>query len=359
MNILQALYVREYLALLVIICPGLGLIFSLLDLIDKIDNFVPGGLTIGSIGYYVSLVMPKYLLYLLPMSLLLSSLFVFGLASRNRELIAVQASGGRLKRLFSPFLFMGIGASVLAFVLGEFVLPAHTERLIDFRRTYMGKTEKVTVVDGVVWLRGSDGSLVRIALYLPDARSARGLSIFYPGGNALVRRIEAEEAQWLDPAGGQGTWRLARVRAYDVMEGTVQEMPTMDYPHIAAPSVFERGIRKPEEMGIVELSRYRATLSAAGIKDPKLSVDTHVKLSYPIMNLIMMLLGLSLAPVRRGGGGLFIAGVGIFFSFLYWLLYTFTLSMGYARVVHPVVAAWAVPVLFGCLAAYLFTRIPE
>jgi lipopolysaccharide export LptBFGC system permease protein LptF len=35
------------------------------------------------------------------------------------------------------------------------------------------------------------------------------------------------------------------------------------------------------------------------------------------------------------------------------------LSMGYARVIHPVLAPWIVPVLFGILAAYLFRRIPE
>ncbi|MBS1114146.1 MAG: Lipopolysaccharide export system permease LptF/LptG, partial [Nitrospirae bacterium] len=88
MKIVQRFYMREYLKLLGIIVFGLALIFSLLDLVDKIDNFSPGKLSLLSIMHYMLLVMPKYLQYLLPMSLLLSCLFIFGQASRNQELIA-------------------------------------------------------------------------------------------------------------------------------------------------------------------------------------------------------------------------------------------------------------------------------
>jgi lipopolysaccharide export LptBFGC system permease protein LptF len=73
----------------------------------------------------------------------------------------------------------------------------------------------------------------------------------------------------------------------------------------------------------------------------------------------MMVLGLALSGMSRTGGGLFASGVGISLSVVYWLLYTFMLSMGYARVIHPVLAPWIVPVLFGMIAAYLFRRIPE
>jgi lipopolysaccharide export LptBFGC system permease protein LptF len=35
------------------------------------------------------------------------------------------------------------------------------------------------------------------------------------------------------------------------------------------------------------------------------------------------------------------------------------LSMGYTRVIPPVLATWIVPMFFGAVATYLFSKIPE
>lgn len=359
MNIIQQFYIKEYLKLLGIICPGLALVFSLLDLVDKVDSFAPGMLTIESIIYYLLLILPKYLLYLLPMSLLLSSLLIFGLASRNKELIAVKSSGGKLRSLLLPFIIMGCIFSLAAFVLGEFVVPEFSERLVEFKVDYMGKAEKVTVVEDSIWLRGSEGSIVRIGLYIPEKNLAKEVSIFLRGEQALKKRIEAEEAQWFENQTGQGTWKLSKVMLYDFESGKFHHLQDMDYPYLESPSLFIKGMRKPEDMGITELSRYIKRLNAAGIKDSKLPVDFQVKVSYPLMNLIMMFLGLALSVTSRAGGGLFAAGAGISLSFVYWFLYTFTLSLGYARVIQPALAPWIVPMLFGIIAVSLYWRIPE
>ena len=359
MKIVQRFYMREYLKLLGIIVFGLALIFSLLDLVDKIDNFSPGKLSLLSIMHYILLVMPKYLQYLLPMSLLLSCLFIFGQASRNQELIAIKASGGRLRGLFFPFIILGFVFSLFSFALGEFAVPDFSERLLEFKGKYMKSVEKVTFVEGTIWLRGTDGSIVRIALYVPEKKVAKGVSIFLPGKESLRQRIEAGEAQWTEDHGGTGKWNLANVVLYDFEGGKVTSMTDMEYPYLESPDLFGKGIKKPEEMGIAELSRYMERLNAAGIKDSKLLVDFHVKVSYPLTNFIMMILGLALSGMSRTGGGLFAAGVGISLSFVYWLLYTFMLSMGYARVIQPVLAPWIVPVLFGIIGAYLFRRIRE
>lgn len=359
MRIAQKAYIREYLKLLGIIGPGLALVFALLDLVDKVDNFIPGKLSLASIVSYILLVMPKYLLYLLPMSLLLCGLFIFGLAMRHRELVALKASGCRLKLLFLPFIIAGALFSLFAFILGEFVVPEFSQRLLDFRSDNMGKAEKMAVVEGSLWLRGTDGSIVRIALYVPEEKRVMGMSIFLPGETSIKKRIEAREAKWSGDEGGSGTWKLSQVVLYDFERESIASVEEMEYPSLESPYLFDRGIRKPEEMGIAELSQYIGKLNAAGIRDSKLLVDFQVKISHPLMNFFMMVLGLALSGMTRTGGGLFAAGVGISLSFTYWLLYTFTLSLGYARIIPPLVAPWIVPALFGIIAVYLFLRIPE
>ena len=71
------------------------------------------------------------------------------------------------------------------------------------------------------------------------------------------------------------------------------------------------------------------------------------------------MLGIALSSRSKKGGGLFTAGLGLLISLIYWLGYTFSLSIGYAGIIPPVLAAWSIPFIFGTLAVYLFMKTPE
>lgn len=359
MRILHRYYIREFLKILSVITLGLGLVFSLLDLVDKVDDFVPGKLSIPRVAEYVMLSFPKYLYYLLPMSLLICSLFVFSHASRHKEIIAIKSIGGRAKKLFYPFIAAGVIFSVTSFIIGEIVVPDFSDRLLEFKKAYMKKIGKVSFKQGTIWLRTSNGSLVRIGLYVPEQKIAGGVSIFVFDKDKLERRIEAEEALWDVNQEGKGIWKLKKVVVYDIATGQVTKAAEMDYPYLESPGFFSSAMKKPDEMGIIDLYRYAEKLKASGFRDAKLNVDIQARLSYPLANLFMLLLGLSLSMMSRIGGGLFAAGLGISISSVYWIAYTFMLSMGYARVVPAVVATWIMPVIFGMAAIYLFSKIPE
>jgi len=359
MRIIQRYFIKEFFKMFGILALGLALIFSLLDLVDKVDDFMPGRPSIIQLGMYVFLNFPKYLYYLLPMSLLICSLFVFSQASRNKELVAIKAMGGRLRNLFYPFMVVGLLVSGSGFVIGEIVIPDFSERSNDLKNALMQRGEKLSFREGTIWMRGTDGSFVKIDLYIPEKKLVKGMSLFIGGGNRLKKRIEAEEAFWTGAKETKGSWKFRNVVIYDLEKGEVTHEAEMEYPYLESPDLFSRGIKKVEEMDIIELYRYTKRLRAAGFRDTKLVVDLNSKVSYPLASFFMLLLGAALSVMGRIGGGLFAAGVGILISIVYWLLYTLTLSMGYARVVPPVVSAWIVPALFGFVAMYLFKRIPE
>jgi len=359
MFILQRYYLREFFKLLSLISLGLALIFSILDLVDKIDDFMPSRPSLGSLFLYAFYNFPKYLLYLMPAALLTCTLFIFSHASRNKELVAIRATGGRLRILLYPFIVTGMVLSVFAFLLGEIVVPDFSKRSHELKDTLMRKEQKLTFKEGTLWLRGTDGSPVRIELYIPEKRLAKGVSIFIYGKELLKKRIEAEEAEWKYAGSSEGIWRLRNVTAYDIEEDKIYIMPEMDYPYLEPPDFFSEGIRKPEEMGIGELYRYTARLKSAGFRNTKLIVDLHSKISYPLANFFMILLGISLSIRGKAGGGLFAVGLGLLISIVYWFAYTMMLSMGYAGIVPPLIATWFVPVVFGGIAVYLFSKVPE
>jgi lipopolysaccharide export system permease protein len=357
--IIQKHYLKEFFKLLGLICAGIALIFSILDLLDKLDDFMPNRPSLQGLFQYAFFNFPKYLLYLLPAAILICSLFIFSQASRNREIVVIKASGGRLRNLFRPFIFYGLLLTAVAFLIGEVVVPDFSIRSGELKNSLRKKDKKLTFQEGTLWLRATDGSPVRIELYIPEKKLAKGVSIFITDRDSLKERIEAEEADWREVQSSKGMWRLKNVTIYDTKAGGVRNETVIDYPHLESPDFFNEGIKKPEEMGIGELYRYTERLKRAGFRNTKLLVDMNKKVSYPFINFFMMLFGISLSMRSRIGGGLFAAGLGLLISALYWFAYTMMLSFGYAGVVPPVVAAWFVPLVFGVVALYLFRKIHE
>ncbi len=350
---------KEFFKLLGILSIGIAIVFSLIDVIDKIDNVTEGKLTFLELLSSASLNIPQYLYYLLPMSLLICSLFIFNQASRNRELTVLKASGGQLKKILSPFIILGILFSFVGFVLGEVVVPYASERSLAIRKKSVKAIYKYVFKDGTLWLRGLENSLIKIDFYMPDKKLAKGVSIFISENSVLKQRIEAQEAQWITDSKSEGFWRLKQVTLYDIQKGTVSTLSEMDYVNLESPDFFNSSIKKPEDMGMIELYRYLERIQSAGFKDTKLTVTLNSKASYPLTSFFMLLIGISFSVKSRFGGGLIAAGIGILISFLYWLTYTLMLSMGYARVIHPIIATWIVPILCGAIGIYLFKEVPE
>jgi len=356
---LQRYYLREFVKLFSLLSVGLAFIFSILQLVDKMDEFLLHKSPIDNLVLYMFFNFPKFLLYLLPAALLICSLFIFSQASRSRELTAIKATGGKLKVVLYPFIAFGLGASIFAFVVGEIIVPDFSKRANELRYSIRKEHRKIAFQEGSLWIRGEDGSIVKIELYIPEKNLAQGVSIFVLKEDTLIKRIEAQEARWRNIQNPEPSWLLRNVTTYDVSNGNVYKIAETEYPYLGSPDLFAEGIKTSEEMGIIELSRYNERLKRSGFKNTKLDVDFNSKISYPLINLFMLLLGISLAMRSTFGGGLFAAGLGLLISTIYWFAYTMTLSLGYAGVIPPFIASWFIPFVFGFISFLLFIKIPE
>ncbi len=352
MLIIQRLYLKDFFKLLLIITIGLSITFSLLEIINKIDNFrFPSA---SNLLLYALFNTPRNFLYLLPMSVLICSLFTSGQAFHRKEITAIKAAGGKLRNLFYPFILTSVLLSFIAFITGEIIVPDSSRRAIELKNTLKGKSKRFSFSEGSLWLKSRNGSPVKIDLYIIEHKVAKGVDIFVFGKDFLKERIVAEKASW----NGE-TWILENITKYDIETGKINKIKTMNYPELESPELFAEEIKQPDEMGVVELYIYTKRLKNAGFKNIKLIVDLNSKISFPLINIFMMLLGISLSSRGKLGGSLFNAGLGLLISLFYWLSYTFTLSLGYAGIIPPAIAAWIIPLIFGIFAVYLFIKIPE
>ncbi len=354
MKTIQRLYLKDFFKLLILVAVGLSVIFSLIDLTGRIDDFIAGRPPAEKLVAYALLNVPRFFLYLLPMSVLICCLYTFSQAFHRKEITAIRTAGGRLRTLFIPFIATGIVLSVFSFLTGEIAVPFFSQKAIELRNAIQGKNRRSVFNDGGLWLKSKSGSPVRIDLYIVEEKIAKGISIFVLGRDFLKEEILAEKARWNGNA-----WVMENIRKYDMETGRVQALETMNYTDLESPDFFAREVKTTDEMGFFELSRYMRRLKNAGFKNVKLAVDINSRISFPMINVFMMLLGISLSLRVGFGGALFSSGMGLLISLLYWFGYTFFLSLGYAGILSPFIAAWIIPLGFGMMAVYLFVKLPE
>ncbi|MBI4685213.1 MAG: LptF/LptG family permease [Nitrospirae bacterium] len=363
MLIVQRYYIKEFFKILLLVAAGLSLIFSMMELIDKIDDFLPYRPPLESLLLYVLFSFPRYLLYLLPMAILICSLFVFSQAKKREEITAVRAAGGSIKALLIPFLYAGLFLSLFGFFLNEFIVPEFSKKTQEIKDEITKKGKKFSFREGTVWFRASDGSIVKIGLYLPEKALSKNISIFRISNGQLKERIEAGKAEWKGFQDAEknkgGVWKLQKVIVYDIISGKVSRLDELELQYDESPGIFTENIQKPENMGIKKLFIYTKKLEEAGFRNLKLTVDLYSKISYPVINFFMILLGASLPMRGRTGGGLVTTAMGIFISLFYWFSHAMSLSMGYAGIVPPLIATWLVPVIFGIISLKLFRGIQE
>lgn len=364
MKILKRLYIKEFFGILSLTGIGLSIMFSLINLIEKLDDFMRWQPSIADLLLYAALNVPKNLFYILPMAILICSLFVFTQAAKRNEIVAIKAAGGRIKSLIMPFILIGFTLSAIGLFLGEFLMPVALEKANELKITITSSNQhnsskrnpyqRPSFNEGTIWLKGKDGSIIRIGLYLYENDTAKDISIFLLEKGHLSGKIEAEEALW----NGE-IWMLRKAKRYLLDSGRIEKIEEMQFPQIQSPTLFKEWLKKPEEMRMGELLRYIKRLKQSGYKNPKLIVDFNSRLSYPLINLFMLILGISLSLRSTISRGLIAAGIGLSISLLYWVGYILSLSMGNANIIPPPLSPWLMPAIFAFISIHLFRNLAE
>jgi lipopolysaccharide export system permease protein len=110
-------------------------------------------------------------------------------------------------------------------------------------------------------------------------------------------------------------------------------------------------------MNLVELGDYIRTTESEGYDATPYRVDWHAKIAFPLVCIIMAVIAATIAGRGRRGENLVIVVVtGIGLAFCFWVLHGFSLSLGYAGMLPPLVAAWLPNMIFFLTAAVLLLR---
>ena len=289
---------------------------------------------------------PYYFNLLLPLAFLISMLILLMLMIRRNEMVIIRTSGISTISLMKPLTAFSLVLVVFSFVLSEWVIPFSANASEYLYRIKIKKEESyVFFKNDRIWFKR--GNLINNIDYFDNKKDViRGLTVIELAPDYTIsKRFDAREGVWKD-----GSWIF-----FDVAErtfgadGIISKKTYAQYPNLVKepPSVFKVAEKNPEDMGYGELSRYIKRLRLDGHDVRRYLVDLYNKISFPFINLIMVLaavsVGLRYTKTKHISKGIF---TGMSLGIFYWFLHSVSLSLGYSEIFPPLFAAWFSNLMF-------------
>jgi len=347
MTILTRYLIRENVRHFCIIMGAVIVIWLAVDFSENIDSFLKAGVPATLAFWYFLFKIPLIVGYMLPVSLLLAILITFGLMSKRNELIALKSSGVSIFLLFKPVAALGVLSAMLLFFLSEMIVPTamtHANRIL---QDVKGKS----AIAENIWIKG-DHSFFKIGQYDSEGQVMYGFTAYYLDDAFQYRkRLDAkrgvfEEDRW--------AFQDLMVQEFDpetgVSEVSFHGEQTVDIE--LKPDDLKQVAKEPEEMSCKTLRDIIRKIEAEGYSATRYRVDLQDKMAFPVVCLVMCLIGTAVAVRGKLKEGLpVIVSYGIGIAFLYFIVRSFCVSIGYGGILPPVVAAWAAHGIFLCIGA--------
>lgn len=348
MTIVDKYLAREILKCLVVVLAVVVSLFVIAEFFNKADNFMEAGLPISRLIRYLQLKLPQIIAQITPIGLLLAVLIAFGLMNKNNEIIALKSGGVSVYYLLRPVLTIAVFLAILLFSLSEIVVPITISKANKIWLMEVKNKPTITSKQRNIWIKGHR-AIYFIQYFNPQNQTISGVILnFFDKEFKLTRRVDAKKGVYV-----QGKWVF-----YDSMEQVLDEESAIYNVRLHSqkaenvdflPEDLMRVFKKSDEMNIAELFTYIKEVESEGYDATTFRVDFHARFAYPVLSIIVCLMGTGIAVKRKSREGPSVSiAFGAAMVFLYWVLHSFCLSLGYGGLLPPVISAWISNIIFLC-----------
>ncbi|RKZ34459.1 hypothetical protein DRQ33_02080, partial [bacterium] len=327
-------------------------VFIVVDLVENIDNYIDKNAHPIDVVKYYLFFLPYIIALVTPIGTLLATAFLGGYMVKRRELVALRSAGISTLRSTFSLLIWGLVITVAIFIMGEFVLPTTNSlrESIKDEKIYKTSSHSGRLLKDLFYIT-EDGAIFYFRIFDIKSKLGRDVIILKKGKDGdISERIDAKRMKWNGTrwvltdvierkftADGEKTWQIAQ------MEMDISE----------SPEDFARKMPKPDEMGFIELSKFIDKIERSGIEPIREKTDLWMKFSYPLVNLIVIMLGVPIAFRQRKGSYIYGFGQSFFIAFLYLAALRAGQAFGYNGTLPPWLAAFAGDIIFASVGIVL------
>ncbi len=357
MRILTRYMVSQFLKILAICLSVFVAVYVIVDFLQKIDNFIEAGVSRSVMLSYFFYKTPHIIEQMLPPATLISVIVLLSIMRKHREITAMKACGLNLVGVFRGLVAVALLLSAGSFLFSEIVVQNANARIKEIWNYEVEKRDRGKYYYGhdQIWYRGEDRIYWIWSFDSETNVMEHPTFYFFDDAFRLHRRVGGHRGIWDD-----GVWVIhdgyEQIRQPDGDYRTQEfDILRMDLPE--TPETFVRPVKHPEEMGYRELKRYAQRVRLEGYDNTRYLVDMHIKLAYPFIVLIMMLIGIPVPLIQRRVRTPLAVSIGMGIGFLYMLTFGFSRSLGLSGVLPPVLAAWFSNLAFLLLGIYLVSLV--
>lgn len=311
MKTLRRLIHREALTAVAFVTAVFLALFFFFDLIDElrwVGKAESQAYRLSHALLVVVLSIPGHLYELLPITVLIGTIFVMARLAQSSEFTIMRTSGMGPWQALRTLLTLGGFFVLLTFTIGDYVAPLSERAAQMVKMRYLGRVN--TGATGA-WLkeRQEDRSFaVNVRAMTPDG-DMRGVRIFeFDPQGRLVSQIRAATARF---GPNENSWELQQVQRSSFHQPSDDEAwvehlqaPALQWPTRISVDMVSASLRKRERMATVDLFQYIRHLNANGQSAQRYEIDFWRKVFYPLSCLVMVVLALPFAYLHFRSGGI-------------------------------------------------------
>jgi lipopolysaccharide export system permease protein len=298
MKIYSRYLYQELVSSITLMTVALIALFAFFDLIQELESLGKGTYGLGQVVVFVLLSIPGHVYEVVPVAVLIGSLYTLAQFARNSELVVLRTSGLSLMELGRPLFGAGLVFALITFIGGELVAPMSEKSAQSMR---IKATDSVVAQDfrSGMWVKDGN-SFVNIEDVFPDA-GLLNVHIYEFDPDFRLRMISnAKTANYKD-----GRWELVDVNqtSFGAEKIRSQNFPQANWQSVIKPELLNVLLVVPEKMSAWNLYFYIKHLGDNHQKTTRHEIALWSKMVYPVACLVMVVLALPFGFLQQRSGG--------------------------------------------------------
>ncbi len=333
---------------------GALVLFTVMDLLEHSGSLIDNHATASMVGRYYLYKAAWIVDTVLPIAMLMATLFTVGSMARYLEMTAMFAAGLSLLKICRPLIILSLVVTVFSLAWREYILPqANTNRTRVWEVEVHKNPDRIRPTQHIA-ITGPKGRLYYARKFDPNLGVITGLKIITSNGPRVIERIDTERAEW---DGEHWTLINGTRRLFEGEKETTSSFLRLTAKDLQVdPRSFYQDRIRQEDMNIRQLMDHVRLIKLSGGNPTTGLVDIQFNLAFPFVNLIVVLMGIILASGPRKTNIASGFGLTLLISFGYYMFMNFGRSLGHNGTLSPIVAAWTGNAVFLLTFLILFIR---
>lgn len=333
---------------IVSIMIGLIGIFTFFDFIQEMPDLGRGSYNLLTIFSYVILSVPGHVYEIVPIAVLIGSMYAVGQLSENSEFIVIRTSGLSIQKIALTLTLTGIFFTLFTFFIGDLVMPITEKKAQELKITAKNSIVAQEFKSGL-WIKDSN-SFVNVEHVLPDS-SLENIHIYEFDKNFHLRTITNAK---------KGTFKNTEWKLNDIKQTIFNEdkvftnsLKSANWKSLIKPEMMNVLLASPEKMSSLNLIHFIRYLKTNKQKVVRYEVALWEKLIYPLASIVMILFAVPFGCFQERSGEKNVKiFIGILIGIFYQIMNSSFRYIGLLNDWQPLLCA-AVPTLIFLIIAVL------